>query len=73
MKESTPMKNLPSRQEIEIHGCIEVPPDTTMDEFIDPFLALVESKGLSFGGFREIVDDHYVNRDGSPGKHVSEE
>ena len=73
MKESTPMKNLPSRQEIEIQGCIEVPPDTTMDEFIDPFLALVESKGLSFGGFREIVDGHYVNRDGSPGKHVSEE
>lgn len=67
------MKNLPSRQEIEIQGCIEVPPDTTMDEFIDPFLALVESKGLSFGGFREIVDGHYVNRDGSPGKHVSEE
>ena len=44
-----------------------------MDEFIDPFLAWVESKGLSFGGFREIVDGHYVNRDGSPGKYVSEE
>ena len=73
MKESTPMKNLPSRQEIEIQGCIEVPPDTTMDEFIDPFLAWVESKGLSFGGFREIVDGHYVNRDGSPGKRVSGE
>ena len=67
------MKNSSTRQEIEIHGCIEVPPDTPMDEFIDPFLAWVESKGLSFGGFREIVDGHYVNRDGSPGKHVSEE
>ena len=67
------MKNLPSRQKIEIQDCIEVPPDTTMDEFIDPFLAWVESMGLSFGGFREIVDGHYVNRDGSPGKHVSEE
>lgn len=45
-----------------------------MDEFIDPFLAWVESKGLSFGGgFREIIDGHYVNRDGSPGKHISEE
>ena len=73
MKESTPMKNLPSRKEIEIQGCIEVPPDTTMDEFIDSFLAWVESNGLSFGGFREIIDGHYVNRDGSPGKHVSEE
>ena len=65
--------NPPSRKEIEIQGCIEVPPDTTMDEFIGPFLARVESKGLSFGGFREIVDGHYVNRDGSSGKHVSGE
>ena len=67
------MKNSSTRQEIEIQGCIEVPPDTPMDEFIAPFLAWVEPKGLSFGGFREIVDGHYVNRDGSPGKHVSEE
>ena len=67
------MKNSPTRKEIEIQGCIEVPPDTAMDEFIDPFLAWVESTGLSFGGFREIIDGHYVNRDGSPGKHVSEE
>ena len=66
------MKN-PTRKEIEIQGCIEVPPDTTMDEFIDSFLAWVESNGLSFGGFREIIDGHYVNRDGSPGKHVSGE
>ena len=72
MKEST-FHEPPSRKEVEIQGCIEVPPDTTMDEFIDPFLAWVEPKGLSFGGFREIVDGHYVNRDGSPGKHVSEE
>ena len=73
MKESTPMKNPPTRKEIEIQGCIEVPPDTTMDEFIDSFIAWVESNGLSFGGFREIIDGHYVNRDGSPGKHVSGE
>ena len=65
------MKN--PHKEIEIQGCIEVPPDTTMDEFIDSFLAWVESNGLSFGGFREIIDGHYVNRDGSPGKHVSGE
>ena len=68
------MKNSPTRKEIEIQGCIEVPPDTAMDEFIDSFLTWVESKGLSFGGgFREIIDGHYVNRDGSPRKHVSEE
>ena len=68
------MKNPPSRKEIEIQDCIEVPPDTTMVAFIDSFLAWVESKGLSFGGgFREIVNGHYVNRDGSPGKHVSGE
>lgn len=40
----------------------------------DPPLSWVESRDRSFGGgFREIVDDHYVNRDGSVGKHVSEE
>lgn len=49
------------------------PPDTTLDDFTDAFLSRVESKGWSFGGFREIVDDHYVNRDGSVGKHVSVE
>ena len=67
------MKNPPTRKEIEIQGCTEVPPDTAMNEFIDPFLAWVESKGLSFGSFRKIIDGHYVNRDGSPGKHISEE
>jgi hypothetical protein len=68
------MKNPPSRKEIEIQGCIEVPPDTAMDEFIDLFLAWVDPKGLSFGGgFREIIDGHYVNRDGFPGTHISEE
>ncbi|MBP3666708.1 MAG: hypothetical protein J6K29_06625 [Clostridia bacterium] len=68
------MKDPPTRKEIEIQGCIEVPPDTAADKFIDSFLAWVESKGLSFGGgFREIIDGHYVNRDGSPGKLVSEE
>jgi hypothetical protein len=33
----------------------------------------VEPKGLSLGGFRETIDVHYVNRDDSPGKHISEE
>ena len=48
--------------------------DTTLDDFTDTFLSWIESKDWSFGGgFREIVDDHYVNRDGSVGKHVSEE
>ena len=64
----------PSSKEIEFHGCVEVPPDTTMDEFTDAFLSWVESKGWSFGGgFREIVNGHYVNRDSSVGKHVTEE
>ena len=71
---NAPVISPPSRKEIELHGCIEVPPDTTLDDFTDAFLSWVESKGWSFGGgFREIVDDHYVNRDGSVGKHVSEE
>lgn len=45
------------RKEIEINGCIEIPPEMTMDEFCDAFIEWVESKGWLFGGgFREIVD-----------------
>ena len=45
------------RKEIEINGCIEIPPETTMDEFCDAFIEWVESKGWFFGGgFREYVD-----------------
>ena len=61
------MKNPPTRKEIELHGCVEVPPDTTLDDFTDAFLSWVESKGWSFGGgFREIVDGYYVDDKGNP-------
>lgn len=62
------------RKEIEINGCVEIPPEMTMDEFYSVFIEFVESKGWYFGGgFREIVDGYYVNRDGTKGKHVTEE
>ena len=45
------------RKEIEINGYIEIPPETTMDEFCDAFIEWVESKGWFFGGgHREYVD-----------------
>ena len=48
-------------KEIEIQGCIEVPPEMTLDEFTDVFIQFVESKGWFFGGgLREIIDGRYV-------------
>ena len=62
------------RKEIEIGGCVEIPPEMTKDEFIDSFIAFIESRGWHFGGgFREIVDDYYINADGSRGPHVLED
>ena len=62
------------RREIEINGCIEIPPEMTKNEFEDAFLALIETKGWRFGGvFNEIVDGYYTNPDGSKGKHVLED
>lgn len=62
------------RKEIEINGCIEIPPEMTMDAFVDAFLELIESKGWFFGGgFNEIIDGYYVNPDGSRGKSVLED
>lgn len=61
------------RKEIEINGCIEIPPEMTMDAFADAFLELIESKGWFFGGgFNENIDGYYVNPDGSRGKSVLE-
>lgn len=61
-------------KEIEISGCFEIPPEMTMDEFIDAFIELIESKGWYFGGgFKEIIDGHYINPDGSKGKSVLED
>ena len=37
-------------KEFEIFGCIEADSDMSEDEFIDAFLALIESKGWFFGG-----------------------
>ena len=62
------------RKEIEINGCIEIQPEMTMDEFTSAFIELIESKGWYFGGgFQEIIDDYYINPDGSKGKHVLED
>ena len=59
------------RKEIEINGCIEIPPEITMDEFTDVFIEMIESKGWYFGGgFREIVDGYYMNPDGTRGKFI---
>jgi hypothetical protein len=57
------------RKEFKINGCVEVPPEMTMDEFCDAFIEFVESKGWNFGGgFNEIIDGYYVNPDGTKGK-----
>lgn len=59
------------RKEIEINGCIEIPPEITIDEFIDTFMELIESKGWYFGGgYQEIIDGYYINPDGTKGKSV---
>ena len=59
------------RKEMEINGCIEIPPEMTVDEFYDAFIELIESRGWYFGGgFREIVDGYYMNSDGTRGKFV---
>lgn len=61
-------------KEIEINGCIEIPNDITMDEVIDKFIEFVESNGWYFGGgFRKIINGHYINDDGSLGKHIMDE
>lgn len=57
-------------KEIQISGCIEIPPEMTMEEIWDVFLTLIESKGWTFGGGREIIDGHYINADGTHGKQV---
>ena len=59
------------RKEFEIQGCIEVPPEVTEDEFLNTFIGFVESKGWSFGGgIQEIQDGYYILADGSRGQYV---
>ena len=62
------------RKEIELSGCVEIPQNMTMDDFADEFLLWIESKGWRFGGgFREIIDGHYVLPNGKKGKAVAED
>lgn len=62
------------RKEIEINGCIEISNDATMDEVINKFIEFVESNGWYFGGgFKTIINGHYINDDGNLGKHVMDE
>ena len=54
------------RKEIEINGCVELPPEMTMDNFVDAFIKFIEANDWSFGGgFNEIIDGYYVMPDGS--------
>lgn len=58
-------------KEIEIQGCVTVPQDVSMDDFIDKFIAFIEENGWSFGGgYRTIVDGYYINSDGTKGESV---
>jgi hypothetical protein len=62
------------RKEIEINGCVEIPPEITMDAFTDAFIEWIESKGWYFGGgFKEIVDGYYTKPNGSKGRSVLED
>ena len=63
--------NIMGRKEIEIQGCVEVPVDLTLDEFMDKFIAFIEENSWYFGGgMNEIVDGFYINPDGSKGEAV---
>ena len=58
-------------KEIEIQGCVTVPEEVSMDDFVDKFIAFIEKNGWSFGGgFRAIIDGYYINEDGTKGKCV---
>ena len=61
-------------KEIEICGWVEVPVDVSEDEFYDKFIEFIEKNGWYFGGgFKTIIDDYYINSDGTRGKHISED
>ena len=58
-------------KEIKIQGCVTVPEEVSMDDFIDKFIAFIEENKWSFGGgYRTIVDGYYINDDGTKGEYV---
>ena len=58
-------------KETEIQGCVTVPEEVSMDDFIDKFIAFIEENKWSFGGgYRTIVDGYYINDDGTKGEYV---
>ena len=49
-------------KEIEIDGCVTIPEEVSIDDFIESFIAFIEKNEWSFGGgFRAIIDGNYVN------------
>ena len=61
-------------KEIEIQGCVSVPEEVSMDEFIDKFIAFIEKNEWSFGGgYKTIIDGYYMNGDGTRGKSILDE
>ena len=61
-------------KEIEIQGCVTVPEEVSMDEFIDEFIAFIEKNEWSFGGgYKTIIDGYYMNGDGKRGKSILDE
>lgn len=61
-------------KEIEIQGCVTVPEEVSMDEFIDEFIAIIEKNEWSFGGgYKTIIDGYYMNGDGTRGKSILDE
>ena len=58
-------------KEIEIQGCVTVPEEVSIDDFIDKFIAFIEENKWSFGGgYRTIIDGYYINDDGTKGEYV---
>ena len=52
---------------IEIDGCVEVPDEVTVDNFLDLFIEFVESRDWYFcGGVQELPDT--ADSDGSDGE-----
>lgn len=55
-------------KEIEIQGCVTVPEEVSIDDFVDKFIAFIEENEWSFGGgYRTITDGCYINDDETKG------